>query len=141
MVTQSLVDFYSAYKNQKADIEDIIKRLDKLCGVLETFRSLTDRKFRNDEKNVLKNIENSVEDYEEFINELREEAQKLTRKPADTISAKARTVARKAAYPFRQSTLRKLEESIDEAVSHLSLALQTLQQKSIDNIQNDLEDT
>lgn len=138
---QTLVEFYSAYKNQKSEVKEIITRLDRLCGMLEDLRSLTAREFRADEKSLLDSIEKLVPDCEEVIHELQEEAQKFVVKPADSLAAKARATVHKAAYPFRQSTLLKLEESIQVAISHLSLALQMLQQKTIDHIQNDMDDT
>jgi hypothetical protein len=59
------------------------------------------------------------------------------------ISAAALTATYRLAYPFRQSTLLKLNEDIEETVSRLSLALQVLQvlqQKNIGSVQDDIED-
>lgn len=141
-VTQKLLDFYSAYKNQKSDVVHTIKRLDHLLGVLETLHTqLTKRKFRADEQDLLKSIEGSVQDCEECIQELEDETTKLKGKSTDGTRAVARTAAYRATYPFRQSTLQKLDEDIDEIVSHLSLALQVLEQKDISHVQDDAEDS
>ena len=44
-------------------------------------------------------------------------------------------------YPFKLSTLQKLDADINEIVSHVSLALQVLQQEDIGNVRDDIEDT
>ncbi|KAH8903853.1 hypothetical protein BR93DRAFT_884335 [Coniochaeta sp. PMI_546] len=49
------------------------------------------------------------------------------------------TAAYRVTYPFRQSTLQKLDENIEETVSHLSLALQLLHQRDIGRVQDDIE--
>ncbi|KAM0254880.1 hypothetical protein ACHAQJ_006317 [Trichoderma viride] len=66
---------------------------------------------------------------------------KFKNDPADGVRAAARTVARRLAYPYRQSTLQILDEDVDKIVSHLSLALQVLQQRDIDTVQDAIEDT
>jgi ankyrin repeat domain-containing protein 50 len=140
--TQYLVDYYSAYKIQKSDVAHTIKRLEHLLGVLETLRNqLANRKFRADEQDLRKNVEDSIQNCEECTHELQDEAVKFKDNSEDGIRATARTAARRVAYPFRQSTLQKLEEDVDETISHLSLALQGLQVADIGNIRNDVEDT
>lgn len=60
-VTQSLVDFYSAYKSQKSDVAYSIKRLEYLLGVLEILRKqLADRTFPANQQNLHRNIEDSI---------------------------------------------------------------------------------
>ncbi|RYP73052.1 hypothetical protein DL770_007853 [Monosporascus sp. CRB-9-2] len=133
-VTQSLVDFYSAYKTQ--DVAYTVRKLEHLLSVLEILRSqLTNRRFCADEQDLLKNIEGSIQTCDECIQELRCETVKLEGK-TDGIRAAGRTAAYRLAYPFRQSTLQKLGEIIDEIASHLSLALQMLRQKDVGNIQH-----
>ncbi|OCL08299.1 hypothetical protein AOQ84DRAFT_43883, partial [Glonium stellatum] len=135
-VTQSLIEFYSAYKIQKSYVTYTVEKLEDLLGVLEILRSqLTNRRFRADEQDLLKNIEGSIQACDEGIQELRRETGKVKGK-TDGIRAAARTAAYRVAYPFRQSTLQKLDESIDEIASHLSLALQVLRQKDIGSVQD-----
>ncbi|RYP07583.1 hypothetical protein DL764_002410 [Monosporascus ibericus] len=133
-VTQSLVDFYSADKTQA--VAYTIRKLERLLSVLEILRSqLTNRQFRANEQDLLKNIEGSIQACDECIQELRCETVKLEGK-TDGIRAAARTAAYRVAYPFRQSTLQKLDESIDEIASHLSLALQVLRHEDIGSVQD-----
>ncbi|KAK3945234.1 hypothetical protein QBC46DRAFT_433420 [Diplogelasinospora grovesii] len=78
------------------------------------YNKLTNRTFRADEQDMLKTAEGSIQVYEDCINELQSET----------------------AY-----TLQKLDENINETVSHLSLALLVLHQKSVGRVQYDIEHT
>jgi hypothetical protein len=136
-VTQSLTDYYEAYKGQKSEIANTAEKLKNLLHVFESLRGvLTDRKFRADEKDLLETIEGSIEICEENVYELQTKIDKFKSTSGNSIQ----TTARQVAYPFRQSTLRKLDADIDEIVSNLSLALAVLHQKDIGNVQNDIED-
>jgi hypothetical protein len=136
-VTQSLADFYSAYKSQKSDIAYTTKKLEHLLSVLEILRNqLTNHKFRVNKQDLLKNIKGSIKNCEECIYKLQIKTDKFKGKFTDGIRTVARTAAHRVTYLFRQSTLQKLNEDIDKIVSHLSLALQVLQQNDISNCRN-----
>ena len=141
-VTQSLVDFYNSYKSQKSDLIHMIKRLEHL---LETFqcleKTLSDRKFQADERSLVKNIETSINDCEEWIKEMRDECQKLSKPSSKGIIATVKGAGRQATYPFRQSTLRKFDEEIDAMRDNLSFALDVLQLKDNKRIQDDITET
>ncbi len=140
-VTQCLVDFYSAYKSQKSDAAHTIKKLERLFGVLENLHhQLADRTYLASEQDPPNIVQDEIRDCEECIRELQSEADKFKGNTTDGIRAAARTASYKVTYPFRQSTLQKLEENINEIVSHLSLALQVLGQKDISNTQDDIKD-
>jgi hypothetical protein len=141
-VAQSLAEFYSAYKAQISGVSRTFKKLERLVGVLQALCSqLEKRKFHAQEQVILRNIEGSIQDCDEYIHELQSAYSKFKDDRADGVRAAARTVARRLAYPFRQSTLQILDEDVDEIVSHLSLALQVLQQRDIDTVQDAIEDT
>ncbi|KAI1379582.1 ankyrin repeat-containing domain protein [Hypoxylon crocopeplum] len=138
-VTQSLANFYSAYKHQKSDVTHTVNKLERLASVLEILQNqLAGRAFLTDEQDLLKNIEGSIQDCDECIHELQNEYAKFKDNGAGGIQATARTSARRLAYPFRQSTLQTLDESVEEVVSHISLELQILQQKDVYKVQNDI---
>jgi ankyrin repeat domain-containing protein 50 len=140
-VTQSLTDYYEAYKGQKLDIANTAEKLKNLLCVFERLcRQLSDRKFRADEKGLLETIEGSVQMCEDNIHELQTKIEKLKDSSSNSIPVAIRTTTRQLAYPFRQSTLRKLDADIDEIVSNLSLALAVLQQKDVGNVQDDIDD-
>jgi ankyrin repeat domain-containing protein 50 len=143
-VTQSLVEFYKACKGQKSNDTSTTNKLEHLLTLLENLRGqLLARTFRADERSFLQAIESSIHACDSCIGELNTENDKFKTTPhsADTFRAIARTAAYRLAYPFRQSTLQKLDEHIEEIVAHLSVALQLLQQKGIDNLQDNVENT
>ena len=140
--TQTLVNFYSAYKAQKADVALAIKKLGNLLGLLENmYTQLGNRQFHGADQGLLRSIEVSAQACSGCIQELQAEAEKLKGHSTDGIRANARTAAYRVAYPFRQSTLQKLSEDIDEIVSHLSLGLQLLGQNDIARVHDDIKDT
>lgn len=102
--------------------------------------TLHHRQFRSDEKTLLKNIESEILQCEEIISELRQECDKLTSPSSHGVRASFRHVGRRLAYPFRESTLKKIEENIAGIRANLSLALQALQVQSLENNNENMVD-
>lgn len=125
-VTQGLLAFNLASKNRKSDLAHTIAKLERLLTDLENIRrQLKKRKFPLEEQGLLDSVEGHIHACDEDIDELHNEIEKLD----DLSTNGARKTARQLMYPFKQSTLLKLEEDIDEVVSHLGLALTILGQK------------
>lgn len=126
-VTEFLVDFYTSYKGQDIDIGRTIERLKSL---LDTFRFLQDalqhRTFRPDKQGLIRKVESYIKKCDEVIQELQDEYEKCVKTPATGIKGIIRTAGRRAVYPFRESTLKKFDESISEIRENLSLALNIL---------------
>ncbi|KAK0739522.1 hypothetical protein B0T21DRAFT_382536 [Apiosordaria backusii] len=149
--THCLVQYYTSVKDQKTETAQTITRLNRLLEILDSLdKNVRNRRFQPEEQPLLKTIQSAVQECEEYIHELSEEAKKLTETPApkrltrtasSNIEAFARTAARRVTYPFRQSTLQRLDETIDEICAGLTLALQVVQQKDTAAIQDDIEDT
>ena len=140
-VTQSLVDFYTSYKNQDSELAGTIEKLDRLLVILESLeKTLSNRKFQADERSLIKNIETSIENCDELIHELQAECQKFSKSTSNGIKAVIKVAGHRAVYPFRQSTLQKLDEDIGEIRSNLSIAVELLQLKDNKRIQDDIED-
>ena len=144
--TKSLFDFYNAYKDQDSELLKIIKPLDRLLDVFRYLeKGLEGRKFQatTDEQNLLKNVEASIKDCEELIRELQDVCQKF--KPSsDTpggVKTAIKAAGRRVEYPFRRSTLQKLDEDIGELRAHLSTALDVLQLRDNKEIQDNLFET
>lgn len=138
-VTGSLINFFTSYKAQDTDIARTTTKLESL---LDTFRfleaALQRRIFQPDEQNLLQNIESSVQNCDELIQELNEECEKFNRASTTGIKGTIRVVGRRAAYPFRQSTLQKLDEAISEIRHNISLALDVLQLGDHQNTQDEI---
>lgn len=137
-VTQSLVNFYNAYKNRDSDLVHMIERLDSLLDIFQCLKkTLSDRHFQVDERSLIESIETSIKSCEEWIQELQDECQKFT-KTSQGVKAAVRVAGRRVTYPFRQSTLQKLDEDIGEIRANLSSALNVLQLKDTQRIQDDV---
>ncbi|KAH8204346.1 hypothetical protein TruAng_001509 [Truncatella angustata] len=140
-LTQSLVAYYNAVKSQDTDIAYTVRKLDNLLEILDSIRHHVDgRRFRADEQDLVKSIESLVNECKDCIQELQDVVDKFTQYPLNSVQSAIRTTTRRLAYPFRKSTLEKLDEDVDDIVDHLTLALQLLQQEVIGRVQDDLED-
>ncbi len=140
-VTQSLVDFYTSYKNQDSELIGTIEKLDSLLNILQSLKkALSNRRFEMNERSLIKNIETSIENCDELIHELQGECQKFSKATSNGIKAVVRVAGRRATYPFRKSTLQKLDEDISELRDNLSTAIDVLQLKDNKMIQEDIAD-
>ena len=138
-VTQSLVNFYNAYENRDSELVHMIERLDSLLDIFQCLKkTLSDRHFQADERSLIESIETSIKSCEEFIQELQDECQKFSKPSSQGVKAAVRVAGRRVTYPFRQSTLQKLDEDIDEIRANLSSALHVLQLKDNKRIQDDI---
>ena len=139
--TEYLVKYYTAYRTRD---HDLARTTDRLGNLLQSLHTVDDivrkRTWRTNEEKILQNFEESISRCEDVIYELQAEVQKLQKEPADTFVQSIRAVGRRAAYPFRQSTLKKLDEDVDEFRDNVSIALQALQLKEHQNTQDDVEE-
>lgn len=137
-VTQSLVDFYNACKSRDSDLVSMTERLESLLDIFQCLeKTLSDRGFQADEQSLISNIETSIKNCDELIQELRDECEKFSKAPSGIKNAVS-LAGRRATYPFRRSTLQKLDEDIDEIRANLSFALDLLQLKDTQRVQDDV---
>ncbi|ERF73878.1 hypothetical protein EPUS_05890 [Endocarpon pusillum Z07020] len=140
-VSKGLVAFYRSSKHQDETITRTVRKLENLLSTLENLELASQkRRFRPDEVKQLHNVEESVESCRGVIAELQTELDKFGNSTEKGIQAVAKRAGRKLAYPFRESTLKKLDEDISEFRSNLLVALNVLQLKRVDDIQNDTAD-
>lgn len=60
--TESLVNFYTTYKDQDTDVAGATLKLDNILGVLRSLNAaIRNRKFRTDERELLQEIEKAVQ--------------------------------------------------------------------------------
>lgn len=134
-VTKSLVDFYSAYKDQTPALAKITLNLENLLGILQSLDSARQNGQPQTDA-LLQEIDKAAVGCREIIEELRDECQKFQKDTAASLKDRIQVAGRRATYPFRKSTLQKLEEDIGEIRENLSLALNVLQVRN----QTGLED-
>lgn len=138
-VTGSLVEFYTSYKGQDAEVARTTKNLESLLGAFKSLSStLQSRTFRPDEQELVKSIESSVYECDEYIQELKEECEKFDKATVSGIKGTIKVGGRRVTYPFRRCTLQKLNEDIGEIRDSISLALDVLQLRDHKTIQDDI---
>ncbi|KAK1855066.1 ankyrin repeat protein [Colletotrichum chrysophilum] len=140
-VTQTLYDYYNAFANAESDVAHILTKLESLLELLDSLnRQLKDRKYRSNDLHVLALVEKHVQECEDCIEDLRNHTEKFgDLQPKDTLAI-AKALGRRLAYPFREKTLRRLEEDVAEVFSRMSSALQQLQLNDTSNIRNEVEE-
>jgi ankyrin repeat domain-containing protein 50 len=140
-ISKGMVEFYISSTNKGETIAKTTDRLKNLLSTLENLdKALQGRQFRSDEVDQLTNVENSIESCRDVIEELQIELQKFKSPSGGGIQTAAKIAGRKLAYPFKESTLRKVDEDISEIRSNLLAALSVLQLKRGDDLQNDIAD-
>ncbi|CAG8108568.1 unnamed protein product [Penicillium nalgiovense] len=140
-VTQSLISFYATYKDQDSDLANVTQNLDNLQSI---FRALTvavdERRLHADTQDLLREVEKAVQKCEEIITELQSECEKFRKDSAAGLRDRVKIAGRRAAYPFRKSTLQKLEEDISDIRENLSFALDVLQVKNQIQVQDSISE-
>ncbi|KAJ5852148.1 uncharacterized protein N7529_011533 [Penicillium soppii] len=84
----------------------VTQNLDSLLG---TFRILDiaveERRSQADAQDLLREVEKAVQKCEEIITELKSECEKFQKDSAASLKDRIKVAGRRAAYPFRKSTL------------------------------------
>jgi hypothetical protein len=140
-VTQSLVSFYTTYKDQDTDLARVTQNLDKLQSIFRALAvAVEERRSQADTQDLLREVEKAVQKCEEIITELQSECEKFHKDSAAGLKGRVKVAGRRAAYPFRKSTLQKLEEDVSDIRENLSFALDVLQLTSQNQIQDGISE-
>jgi hypothetical protein len=140
-VTQSLFDFYTSCRDRAIDLAGTTKKLENLLDIFQHLHeALTSRKFEPDERGLIETIDKTIGDCEDVIRELQEDYQKFTKTSPLGARDGIKSATRLLAYPFRRSTLQKLDENIGEIRANVSIALTALQLKDSMRRQQDIDD-
>jgi hypothetical protein len=140
-VTQSLVNFYTAYKGQDTDLANVTRNLDDLQTLFRALdAAVEERRPQANTQDLLREVEKAVHKCEEIITELQSEYEKFRKDSAAGLKDRVKVAGRRAAYPFRKSTLKKLEEDVTVIRENLSFGLDVLQLKSQFQIQDGISE-
>lgn len=117
----------------------MVERLEGLSDIFQCLKkTLLDRRVQVEDQSLIESIQISIKNCKELIDELQEECQKFRKTSSNGFAAAVRVAGRRVTYPFRQSTLQKLDEGIGEIRDNLSSALDVLQLKDNKIIQDDI---
>ena len=140
-VTQSLIDFYNAYKNQKFDLANTLRNLDDLQNALQELEKIwAGRTLTEDHQYLIERIQESATNCTDAIDELDTACQKFTRITQPGLKKSFSTIKNQITYPFRNSTLEKLNIDIREIQKNLAFLLQIIQFKATTRHQDDLDE-
>ncbi len=140
-VTQSLVTYYTTYRNQDSHVARITSRLEALLKTFQSLsKALSGRRFVPDEQALMGQVESSIQNCNDLILELQQEIKKFSVTSKSRLETTIKTTGHRLAYPLRQSTLQKLDEDIGDIRENLSLALNVLQLSDDQKVQDDLHD-
>jgi hypothetical protein len=138
-VTQTLVDFYSVYKNQDADIAKITQNIENLQSCFRSLENaIQQRQSQPNAEVLLQEVNKAAQRCNEIIQELQTIYQKLDIKSGFCLKCRLQVARRRATYPFRRSTIQKIEEDISDIRENLLFALNMLQFKSHNQIEDDI---
>jgi 3-dehydroquinate dehydratase len=138
-VTQTLVDFYSVYKSQDADIAKITQNMENLQGAFRYLESaIQQRQSQPNAEELLAEVDKATQRCHEIINELQAVCQKLHIESVTCLKGRIQAAGRRVTYPFRKSTIQKIEEDVGEIRENLLFALNVLQFKSHNRIEDEI---
>ncbi|KAL9636266.1 MAG: hypothetical protein Q9164_002929 [Protoblastenia rupestris] len=138
-VTQSLIDFYKTYKNQKYDLASTLRNLEDLKNTLGELEKIwVGRNLTEDHQRLVERIQESIRNCNDAVNELNTACQKFTRITQPGLKKSFDTIKYQIEYPFKKSTLEKLNIDITEIRDNLAFLLQIVQLGTITRYQDDL---
>lgn len=124
-VCSGLLDYYSSWKDSDKNIATMYASLE---GLTKTFKLIRDTIGRSSfAADVAERVLESTKSCEDGVNGLEKRLKKLGDPNSAGLESKIRIHARKALYPFKESTLMKLREIIGDLRDNLSLAIDALQ--------------
>jgi ankyrin repeat domain-containing protein 50 len=125
-VCQSLVSYYQSVKDQSKDISTTLQSLERLTKTLENFEATVNRRrFTKQQSSLVTDIEQHIYACEDAIEELDQELGKFIT-PGSGVRHMIKSTTRKATYPFKQGTLMKLRENVQDVLDNLALATNAL---------------
>ena len=126
-VCQGLLRYYNSYKGAATDVAHMYESIDSLESTLLALKRTLDRGSLS--SSVAANVTKSIKSCEAGFRKLEEKLKKVKLSSNSQVGwqERAKGQLKRALYPFRESTLAKLREIVNEQRDHLKLALGVLQ--------------
>lgn len=138
-VTQSLIDFYHAFKNQDSDLASTLRNLEGLKNTLHHLeKTWSERAPPEIDQCLVDRIQRSIGECEDAIDDLKEACQKFTRNTQSGLKERYNALKHRVAYPLKKSTLEHLNIDIRVLRDNLSFLLESVQFKITAKSQDDL---
>lgn len=140
-VTQSLIDFYMAYKDQDTDLAKMTHNFGDLQGIFRSLKTaVQESRFGTYAQEILHEVNKTTQRCQEAIKDLQTECEKCVASSATGLKGRVQVAGRRAAYPFRKSTLLRLQEDVGEIRDNLLLAMNVLHLRKGNQIQSDMSE-
>lgn len=126
-VCQGLTSYYQSFKGQDRKIADILQHIDTLCNILEVIQTCLSN-LNGSQLNAVPQVENSVTHCAAAITKLNDLLVKCRHTTIPTNSKeRMQILGRKLVFPFQQSTLDDLIDTVKGMQGNTDLALHALQ--------------
>jgi ankyrin repeat domain-containing protein 50 len=128
-VCQGLLGYYASLKDARADIRRMYNSVERLEGSLKQLAKASSSDDAACDQDMVAEAKDNTAVLNDALKDLKEELDKIKLTPEADGDAweKLKASGRKALYPFRESTLIKLKEIVDDSLAHLNLILNALQ--------------
>ena len=125
-VCQGLIQYYVSWKDYSQHVDRLVKSLQIFLHTLELLNQAI-RGFPF-EADTVAHVERSISSCQHGVDSLQKKLDKVKSidLPDRPIYSKILTQGRRLLYPFRESTLTKLQEIISELKDNLTLTMSTL---------------
>ena len=124
-VFSGLLQYYADWKDSEKDLAATYTSIEGLTKTLILIRDTLDgQSFR---RGIVDGVTESLDSCFGGVQTLEKKLAKIRQATSDKPGEKLRAHVRKAAYPFKKSTLVKLGEVVSDLRDNLSLAVNTLQ--------------
>ena len=126
-IAQGLQQYYGSWRDQDSEVADMCASLDSLSRTLAVL-SETFQRHDPPTMSIQKRVVESVDCANIAMKKLEDELKRLqnTESPKPGVRAAIRRHVRRTLYPFKEETLRKIQNAVSEARSDLNLTLQVL---------------
>lgn len=127
-VCRGLLQYYGSWKSQTQSIAKMVSSVESLTSTLELLKDVVGNEAFSKDK--AENIVAKITDCQSGIEELSAELEKVrevnTAEATSGFRDKLRQHGKRLLYPFRESTLLKMQEAVDDVRTNLFLAMETL---------------
>jgi hypothetical protein len=122
---QILYQYYSNVKGIHEDIDDVLRRVEGLQGILDSLKDVKAR-FEIDNHEPSSQLHMALKACEDVLKRLKKLADscKATKEP-QRLEDRLRSAKRRAMWPFKKETVTELQATLDGFQQNLSLALQS----------------
>nr|POE72117.1 vegetative incompatibility protein het-e-1 [Quercus suber] len=125
-ICQSLLAYYDGWKAYESDITATYESIMELSRTLMTLKASLEGEALDKER--VERVKNCLQSCETALVKLSDKAQKLRKHgQPEGLTQRAWSELQRLQYPFRASTLMKLQEIVSDVQSRLQLAIQVLQ--------------